>query len=267
MRFFKDLKISFVMEIRRYYRWKERVIWDILGAIIMFFGFMLVWRAILMGGFEGVGDLTAENYVTFILCGSVLWEVITQSMGWQMVQAFVSDKHRRVLPYIMISPLDKISYLYGKVGVGMVRFLITNTILLAIASLLFNFSFNGSIFLAGLIFVVSFLSFSGIGLILASLAAWREGIGNIGVVVTEILYLMSGVHYPIEVFPKQIKGLVSLLPTTQAIHALRMVGLYGYGVSELSNQLIYLGSLAIIFPILGYIIFTKIKNRAMLIGI
>src|SRR4030042_5793603 len=99
MRFFRDLLIMLVAEIKIYYRWKERVVWDVIFALIAFLGFVLVWRAVLLGGFQGLGDLTAENYVTFLLSGSMMWVVISQGIGWQMAFAFTEDKHGRVLPY------------------------------------------------------------------------------------------------------------------------------------------------------------------------
>ena len=37
MRFFKDMEIMFFAEIKRYYRWKERIIWDVLFALMAFF--------------------------------------------------------------------------------------------------------------------------------------------------------------------------------------------------------------------------------------
>jgi len=267
MRFLRDLGIMFITEIKRYYRWKERIVWDVLFTLLGFFGFILVWRAVLMGGFQGVGDLTAENYITFLLIGSLLWVVIKQGIGWQIAYAFADDKHRRVLPYIMISPLNKISYLYGKIGAGLVRAVLSNVIIIIIALLLFNFTYKGSLILTLLFFILTFIAFSGIGLIVASLGAWREGFSEFALVFAESLYLLSGVYYPIEVFPEGIRNIVNLLPTTQAINAVRAIGIHGAGLYETMPQLLYIGVLAVVASILGYITFRWVKNRAMLIGI
>ncbi len=267
MRFFRDLRIMFVAEIKRYYRWKERVVWDVLFTLIAFFGFILVWRTVLMGGFQGVGDLTAENYITFLLTGTVMWVVIRQGIGWQMAFAFTQDKHRRVLPYIMISPMNKIAYLYGKIGTGLLRSIINNIIIIIVASLFFEFYYAGSTVLTIFLFALTFVAFSGIGLIIASLGAVREGIADFSLVLIEFVYLVSGVYYPIEVFPENIRGFVLLLPTTQAINAVRKIGLHGAGFFDILPQILYLGVLAIISPIIGYYVFRWVKNRAMLIGI
>ncbi|UCG95746.1 MAG: ABC transporter permease [archaeon] len=267
MRFFRDLGIMFVTEVKRYYRWKERILWDVLFALIAFFGFVLVWRAVIMGGFQGLGDLTPENYITFLLSGSLIWVVISQGIGWHITFAFKEDKHRRVLPYIMLSPLNKIAYLYGKLGVGLLRTVISNLIIIVIALFAFDFFYSGSIILTVLFFLLTFLAFSGIGLIIASLAAVREGIADFSFVLVQILYLLSGVYYPIEVFPESIRNVVVLLPTTQAIIAVRSIGLYGAGSLDIMPQIIYIGILAVIAPILGYLTFRWVKNKAMLIGI
>jgi len=267
MRFFKDMSIMFVTEIKRYYRWKERIIWDVLFTLIAFFGFILVWRTVIMGGFQGVGDLTSGNYITFLLTGSLIWVVISQGIGWQITFAFKEDKHRRVLPYILISPLNKISYLYGKLGVGLVRVILSNAIIIIIALFAFDFTYKGSLMLTLLFFILTFIAFSGIGLIIASLAAVREGIADFSFVLVQLLYLLSGVYYPIEVFPESMRSIVFLLPTTQAINAARAIGLHGAGLFDIMPQIIYLGVLAIVTPILGYLTFRWVKNRAMLIGI
>ncbi len=267
MRFFKDLRIMFVAETKRYYRWKERIVWDVLFTLIGFFGFVLVWRTVFAGGFQGVGDLTSGNYITFLLTGSLFWIVIKQGIGWQISFAFAEDKHRRVLPYIMISPLNKISYLYGKIGVSVIRALISNLIIITIATLMFGFAYKGSILLTFVFLVLTFMAFSGIGIVIASLGAWREGIADFAIVLTELLYLISGVHYPVEVYPEPIRNMLSLLPTTQAINAGRAIGLHGAGLFDIAPQILYIGVLAIIGPLLGYLTFRWVKNRAMLIGI
>lgn len=267
MRFFRDLSLCFVLELKRFYRWKERIVWDIAGAVVMFFAFILVWRAVLMGGFEGIGNLTRETYITFLLSGSIFWEIIMVNIGGNMGNAFVKDKYQKTLSYILISPLNKISYLYGKLGTALIRSLINTGAVLLIAVLFFDFTFEGSILLALGMAGLTFMAFSGFGLVIASLGAWREGFADFSIILTDILYLFSGVHYPIQVFPEGLRNAVSLLPTTQAIESIRAIGLHGAGFMDLLPQITYIGSLAILTPVFGYLIFRWVKNKAMLIGV
>lgn len=265
MRFFKDFKIMSLAEIKRYYRWKERILWEIIGSLIGFISFILVWRAVLMGGFQGLGDLTRNNYITFLLSGSLLWAVIR--VNFRMSGAFVREKHRKTLPNLMISPVNKLSYLFGKLSVGLTRIFVKDVAIVLVAVAFFSFRIQGNPLLILLIFLLTFIGFSGVGIVFASLAAWREGFWDAGMVISEALYLLSGVHYPIEVFPDKIKNVVVYLPTTQAINAVRAVGLKGATISDISLPLLYIGIFSIISCLLGYLTFKWAKDKAMLIGI
>lgn len=265
MRFFKDLKTMSVAEIKRYFRWRERILWEILGSLIGFISFILVWRAVLMGGFQGLGGLTRDNYITFLLSGSLLWAVI--HVNFRMSGAFVREKQRKTLPNLMISPVNKLSYLFGKLSVGLTRVFIRDVSIVLVAAAFFSFSIEGNPLLILLIFAITFIGFSGIGIMVASLAAWREGFRDASMVIQEALYLVSGVHYPIEVFPENIKNVVYWLPTTQAINVVRAVGLRGAGFSDISFALGYIGLFSVVSIILGYLAFRWAKNKAMLIGI
>ncbi|MFB6088280.1 MAG: ABC transporter permease [Candidatus Aenigmatarchaeota archaeon] len=265
MKFYKDLKIMSIAELKRFFRWKERFLWEILGSLIGFMSFILVWRAVLMGGFQGLGGLTRNNYITFLLSGSLLWAVI--NVNFRMSGAFVREKHQRTLPNLMISPVNKLSYLFGKLSVGLARVLIRDIAIVMVAATFFSFSVEGNPLLILLIFVITFIGFSGIGIIVASLSAWREGFQEASMVIQQILYLVSGVHYPIEVFPENIRNVVLWFPTTQAINAVRAVGLRGAGVSDISFTLGYVSIFSIVSIILGYFTFKWAKDKAMLIGI
>ncbi len=264
-KFLKHLKIMGITELRRYFRWKIRIFWDIFGSFIEFIGFLVVWTAILEGGFQGLGMMTKDNYITFILTGSLLWTVIESCFG-RMSYSFVREKHRKTLIYLMISPLNRISYLYGTLSQPLLQVFLRNTPVLIVASLI-GFVFHGSIFLALIIFILTFLAFSGIGIILAALAAWKEGFRQAAWVIARSLYIISGVYYPLAVFPEPFRGVFRMLPTTQAIDALRKVGLQGAGLAEVSGALIYLAIVAVISISIGLWVFKRMAKKAMYLGI
>lgn len=264
-KFLSQMKLIAVTELKRYFRWKTRIFWSMFGALIGFLSFVVVWAAILQGGFQGLGMLTKDNYIAFVLSGSLLWTVIRTSIG-RMSRHFVREKHRKTLAYIMISPLNRIAYLYGSLSQPILQMILRNTPVIIVA-LLLGFQFHGNILLASLIFILAFLAFSGVGLVLAALAAWKEGFIDAAWVVSEVLYLVSGVHYPLEVFPESLENIFRLLPTTQAIDALRAVGIQGAGVTEIAGPLIYLGVLSIISVFIGLYVFRRMAKKAMYLGI
>jgi ABC-2 type transport system permease protein len=266
VRFHQDFPFLFLAELRKFYRWKERILWDLIGPLTLFLGFVLVWKAVLAGGFAGIGNLNADTYVIFLLSGTLLWQVIGINLG-PVSHTFVREKYARSSVYFLLSPASRLAFIFAKASLALVQILITNGIVILIAILLFDFSFNGSLLLAGLIYMLTFLAFSGIGIGFAALGAWREGIADGVWLCSEVLMILSGVWYPIEIFPEPIRSFCAALPSTQAIQAIRTIGIEGAGIAQLAPQLVYLGGLAMISPIIGYYIFKWVEGKAMLIGI
>ncbi len=260
-----DFKEVSIIALKRFFRWRSRVIWKLLGGIISFLTFLVVWTAIVEGGFQSLGMLTKDNYITFLLTGALLWSVIKICLT-DMSHSFIIEKHRKTLPYVMMSPVNRIAYMYGRMSQPALSIIINNVPVL-ILGFLVGFQFHGNMITALLIFLLTFTAFSGIGIILASLASWKEGIQDGSYVLKDALYFISGVHYPLAVFPDTFEKAFRFLPTTRAIDALRAVGIEGATLSQVSGTLIYLAVMSVITITLGVIIFKKIEKKAMLLGI
>ncbi|MCD6477036.1 MAG: ABC transporter permease [Candidatus Aenigmarchaeota archaeon] len=266
IRFFRDLKTFFIAEIKRYYLFKERILWDSLFPIIGLFSFILIWRAVINTGFQGLGDLRPDNYVMFILMGNLLWQIISSSLGG-LAHVMVDERYSRTLTYVFLSPANKISYLYAKSARSLMRFIITNLIMLFFASLFFDISIKGNIISIILIFALSYISFSAFGLIFSALGGWRDGFADLAWVISSVLYLLSGVQYPIEVFPESIRRIVLLLPTTQALNAVRAVSLHAADIYEILPQIVYLIILGIVSFILLHVTFKWLEKKISLVGV
>jgi len=266
MRFIYDFPVLFIAELKKFLRWKERLLWDLIGTFAMFIAFVFVWDAAFKYGLQGIGSLTRESYITFILTGTLLWEIIGINLG-PISHVFVNEKYMRTSVYLLVSPASRFAYLLAKSGIALIQILITNGVVLLVAMLFFNFVFKGSILLALLIFALTFLCFHALGVIIAALGAWREGIADFSWIFSNVLMIFSGVWYPVEIFPEPIKSFCKILPTTQAIEMLRAVGIHGASFSQLLLRFIYLGSFAAVFLILAYFVFKWVEGRAMLIGI
>lgn len=266
MRFFSDFLVLTVAEIRKYYRWKERIVWDIFGTLIFLLSFLLVWSAIFSSNPVEIGGLNQSNYVTFLITGTLLWQVIGLSLG-PLPHTFVREKYARSSTYFFLSPASRLAFLFAKAVTSLVEIFLTGGIILIVVLFFYPFAFHGSLLLAALIFILTFLSFSGVGMIFAAFSSWREGIANFSFIISDVLMLLSGVFYPLEVFPESIRVFCNALPTTQAINSIRAVGMNGATISQLIPQLTYLTIFSVISISLAYLAFKFIEKKAMLIGI
>jgi len=266
MRVFRDFLVLFIAEIRKFLRWKERLLWDLIGTLSMFIVFVFVWSAVFSAGIKGIESLTQENMIMFLLAGTLLWEIIGVNLG-PVSHVFVREKYMRTSIYFLASPGSRAAYLLAKAGISLMQILITNGIIVFIALTFFDFTFKGSFLLAALVFGLTFLCFHGLGVTIAALGTWREGIADLSWIFSNILMIFSGVWYPVQIFPEPIRSFCEILPTTQAIEMLRAIGIQGVGFFQLLPQFIYLGAFTAVFLVLGYIVFKWVEGRAMLIGI
>lgn len=267
MKFFNDISTIFWKELKVYFRWKDWVFFDAIGALLPFITFIFVWRAILMGGFGGVGELTPENYIPFMLSGSVLWTFITISMGHEITHCFIDEVRHRTGQNLLLSPVHKMAIPYGKALLSIVRATISNAVIIIFSLLIFGVTVKGSLTLVVLIIAINFFAFSGIGLIIAALGLWRHGLADSVWVIRQILYIFSGVHYPIEVLPETLKNISLLLPSTQAINMTRAILLKGAGIFDIWFSFLYLIIFAVIILIISAFAFKIVEGKAMIIGI
>jgi ABC-2 type transport system permease protein len=266
MKFFKDVFIVFQKELKEYYRWKLHIPFDIIFPLLDILLFVLVWGAILKGGFEGYGMMTRENYIGFLLSGMVLWSFARHCLGGDFSHTFVEEKHRRTIQYLLASPISRISIPYGKSVLPIFRS-IFNSVILITVGLFLGFVFKGNLFLIILIICLTFLTFSGVGLTLAALGSWREDFADMSWLISYSLEISAGIYFPIEVLPENIKNIFMAFPQVQAVQAMRMVVLQDATLTQLLPFLIPLTFSAIIMIAIAFFAFKFVERKAILVGI
>src|SRR5690606_20152127 len=93
-----------------------------------------------------------------------------------------------------------------------------------------------------LIDVVGALSFSGIGLLVASRAESTEAVSGLMNLVMIPMWLFSGVFFSYERFPDAMQPFIRALPLTQLVEALRRVILEGAGLLDVTGSLAILAA-------------------------
>ncbi len=267
MRLFYDMYHVFRRDLKGYWRWKLHIFFDTIVPIIDIALFLLVWSVIIRGGFQGIGLLNKDNYVAYLFSGFILWNFINTPFTHDFVHSFIREKHWKTIEYIYISPLKKLSLPYGISILPLLRSIYSTTVLLLIGFLFFGFSIQGNIPLIAVIVLLTFIGFSGLGLIIAALASWREDFADISWVINYVLSIASGVYFPLEALPNNIKSALSFLPSTQAVNAVRGIILQDLGINELLPVIIGLGVFGIISISVAILVYKFVERKVMLIGI
>src|SRR6202035_3152971 len=127
--------------------------------------------------------------------------------------------------YLLSFLLSRILMLVVEVGV-----------LVGFGDLLFHVPVRGTLLDLGLVCLLSSLSFSALGLLLASRAKTIEAASGVMNVVMMPMWIASGVFFSSQKFPSLIQPFIKALPLTAVIDALRSNMLQGANLSQMMPQ-------------------------------
>jgi ABC-type multidrug transport system permease subunit len=106
-----------------------------------------------------------------------------------------------------------------------------------------------------IICVFASLSFSALGLLLASRARTIEAVSGLMNLTQVPMWIMSGVFFSSQRFPDVVQPFVQALPLTALIDALRLHMLQGASLVQLAPQLAVLGAWLVVCFVLALRLF------------
>jgi ABC-type multidrug transport system permease subunit len=119
-------------------------------------------------------------------------------------------------------------------------------VLLGFGALVFGVPIRGSLVELVLLCVLGSLSFSALGLLIASRARTIEAASGLMNSVMMPMWIVSGVFFSAQRFPDFVQPIIKALPLTAAIDALRMNMLQGANLVQVAPQMGVLGAWLIV---------------------
>ncbi|MCK5291512.1 MAG: ABC-2 transporter permease [Thermoplasmata archaeon] len=178
------------------------------------------------------------------------------------IVAFVRERTNGTLDRLFVSPAQPSDIVMGYTMTFSLIALFQSIELVAVASLLFNIAFVGSIFFALALIVIYAIGILGLGILLSTLAKNEfQAIQFVPLIFTPSI-LLAGILWPIESMPGFIRPVSSLIPLTYLADALRSVMIRGWGPIEVWVQLTFLVVFALL-TIGASIVLLKIKSNRM----
>jgi ABC-2 type transport system permease protein len=144
---------------------------------------------------------------------------------WSMASQLYWDKDGGNLELYVISPAPMMSILLGMAVGGFVMSAVRATVIVVIASLMFNVSYQiVSLPLLVLVFFFTMVALYGMGMLMASiyLAAGREA-WHLSNLLQEPIYLASGLYFPIKALGAAVATFASAIPLTLGLDAMRQL--------------------------------------------
>jgi ABC-type polysaccharide/polyol phosphate export permease len=177
-----------------------------------------------------------SRYVDFVVPGLVGLGIMSNAL-WGIGFSIVDSRRRKLMKRLVATPMSRTSYLLSYLAWRMMILGIEVGVPIGFGVVAFGVPVRGSMFDLMLICVVSSLSFSAIGLLLAALPRTIEAVSGLVNLVQVPMWIVSGVFFSSERFPDVVQPLIRALPLTAVNDALRAHMLQGAGLVQLAPQL------------------------------
>jgi ABC-type multidrug transport system permease subunit len=178
---------------------------------------------------------TGARYIDFVVPG-LLGMNLMGSAIWGLGFSIVEARQKKLLKRLVASPMPRWQYLASFLLSRLIMLVIEVVAFLGFARLVFGVPFRGSLIELGALCVLTSLSFSAIGLLVASRARTMEAASGLMNLVMLPMWILSGVFFSASRFPAIIQPIVRALPLTAAIDALRGNMLQGLNLAQLFAQ-------------------------------
>ncbi len=205
------------------------------------------------------------NYMAFLLIGVIFQSFISVAHR-SFSRAIRSEQNMGTLELLLMSktPLPLI-LLYSALWSFLMTSVTTGIILLT-AILMFDLHLSVNIASTLVVFVLAIISMTGIGMVSAGIIMITKEGDPVSWFISLLTGFLSGVYYPVEVFPRPLQKLALALPTTHALAALRQSLLNNPSLYQIQNEIIVLLGFSCLTIPLGIWMFVYGFNRARVAG-
>lgn len=233
----------------------------ILGSFIGILQFSFMGKFLSQGNVFPSIDQYGGNLLAYLIIGSAFTSFLGVSLN-SFQGAIRSEQQMGTLEYLLMSN-TKLELLLIFSGIwNFVYTLFNISFLLAIVVLVFQVPLEINLFAAGVTLLLTIISLSGIGLMSAGVIIVTKMGDPVTWIFTSLTGLLSGVLFPVEFLPFYLRGISYVLPTTHALHALRLTLIENASFTEILPQILFLTITAMISVPLGFFVFRKGFNTA-----
>jgi ABC-type multidrug transport system permease subunit len=163
-----------------------------------------------------------SRYIDWLLPGLVGMNIMGTGL-WSVGFSIVIARSRKLLKRLIATPMPRGVYLLSHMLARLGFLVLEVATLLLFGYLAFGVRIQGSIVAVAALCLLGTLSFSGLGLLLASRARTIEGVSGLMNATMMPMWLLSGVFFASSNFPDAAQPFIQLLPLTALNNALRGV--------------------------------------------
>jgi len=185
-----------------------------------------------------------SRYIDFVIPGLLGMNIMGSSI-WGLGFTIVDARRKKLLKRLVATPMSRAEYLVAYLISRIVLLVGEVVVLLGFAVAFFSVPVRGSLLQMTLIILASVFAFGGLGLLIASRAKTIEGASGLMNVTMMPMWVLSGVFFSSENFPRAVQPLIQALPLTATNNALRASMLRGEGWTVVGPEILLLIAWAI----------------------
>lgn len=163
-----------------------------------------------------------SRYIDFLIPGLLGMNLMGTGM-WGIGFSVATARMQKLLKRLVATPMKKSEYLIAQVLSRLVFLVFEVAALVLFSWLVFDVGVRGSIVSFSLVCLIGAMTFSGIGLLVASRAESIEAVSGWMNVVMLPMWLLSGVFFSSARFPDVAQPFIKALPLTALNDALRAI--------------------------------------------
>jgi ABC-2 type transport system permease protein len=185
---------------------------------------------------SGNTALKIGDYFTFAVIGLVMAQILEGMLSAPATNVR-QEQVQGTLEVLATAPMKPASLAAGWIAYPMAQSIVTGAVMLGVGAAL-GLKFHSPDWAAGaLALALSALAFAGLGLLAAGFVLIAQQAAGITSWITAGLGLLSGVLFPLTLFPGWLRFLAQFSPVTHALGALRGALLHGQGIGALRGDL------------------------------
>lgn len=190
------------------------------------------------------------DYFSYVLLSSAFFGYVGVGLG-SFVGRIQAEQQQGTLEAVLATPTRPSTILFSLALWNLILATVDLAFYAALAVFLFRVSFAQiNIVATAVIFVLTILSFSALGILSASFIIVLKRGNPVGWIVSSLEGLIGGVYFPVTVLPGWMQFLAGFFPITYAIRAVQLAVWQGYGLDRLWPEVLFLAAFsAVLLPL------------------
>jgi ABC-type polysaccharide/polyol phosphate export permease len=180
-----------------------------------------------------------SRYIDFVIPGLLGMNIMGGSI-WGVGFAIVDARRKKLLKRLVATPMSRTEYMMAFVFSRLGLLVAEVAVVLGFAVAVFGVPMRGSLLQLTAIVLLSAFAFGGLGLLIASRAQTIEGASGLMNASMVPMWVLSGVFFSSENFPRAFQPVIKALPLTATIDAMRGTMLRGEGWGSVGPEMVIL---------------------------